>query len=248
MPWLQAARCRRDVRSPRLLQGTSRGTRNLDGTLGRNRTRRAEGGTTAAASDGRAGIEDPMAFQRVKILILCKTYPSPSAKHVETSCVAGMTTDGRLLRLYPVPFRLMHDQSQFKKWQWIEADIEKSRDDHRPESHRIRADTISVLGDPSRPRIRGQRGARNWRCFPHSNPLRRWNRLGSCTAQHWDSCQPAKCCRSTSRRPDNRSGARKNGRSLSSNRCKGTYSPTGKLRHCGPYEKFPSTFITDFTR
>jgi hypothetical protein len=89
-----------------------------------------------------------MAFQRVKILILCKTYPSPSAKHVETSCVAGMTTDGRLLRLYPVPFRLMNDQSQFKKWQWIEADIEKSRDDHRPESHRIRADTIAVLGDP----------------------------------------------------------------------------------------------------
>ena len=89
-----------------------------------------------------------MIFQRTKILILCKTYPSPSAKHVETSCVAGMTTDGRLLRLYPVPFRLLNDQSQFRKWQWIEADIEKSRDDHRPESHRIRADTISILGDP----------------------------------------------------------------------------------------------------
>ena len=89
-----------------------------------------------------------MGFQRIKILILCKTYPSPSAKHVETSCVAGMTTEGRLLRLYPVPFRLMNDRSQFKKWQWIEADIEKSRDDHRPESHRIRADTIACLGDP----------------------------------------------------------------------------------------------------
>lgn len=58
-----------------------------------------------------------MAFQRTRILILCKTYPSPSAKNVETSCVAGMTTDGRLLRLYPVPFRLLNDQSQFKKWQ-----------------------------------------------------------------------------------------------------------------------------------
>jgi hypothetical protein len=89
-----------------------------------------------------------MAFQRTKILILCKTYPSPSARNIETSCVAGMTTEGRLLRLYPVPFRLLNDQSQFKKWQWIEADIEKARDDHRPESHRIRADTISCLGDP----------------------------------------------------------------------------------------------------
>lgn len=89
-----------------------------------------------------------MAFQRTRILVLCKTYPSPSARNIETSCVAGMTTDGRLLRLYPVPFRLLNDQSQFKKWQWIEADIEKARDDHRPESHRIRADTISCLGDP----------------------------------------------------------------------------------------------------
>ena len=42
----------------------------------------------------------------------------------------------------------MNDQSQFRKWQWIEADIEKSRDDHRPESHRIRADTIACLGAP----------------------------------------------------------------------------------------------------
>ncbi len=89
-----------------------------------------------------------MPFQRTRILILCKTYPSPSARNIETSCVAGMTTDGRLLRLYPVPFRLLNDQRQFRKWQWIEADIEKSSDDHRPESHRIRADTISLLGDP----------------------------------------------------------------------------------------------------
>jgi hypothetical protein len=82
-----------------------------------------------------------MAFQRTRILILCKTYPSPSSRNVETSCVAGMTIDGRLLRLYPVPFRLLNDQSQFRKWQWIEADIEKARNDHRPESHRFRAPT-----------------------------------------------------------------------------------------------------------
>jgi hypothetical protein len=89
-----------------------------------------------------------MSFRRTKILILCKTYPSPSANYVETSCVAGMEPDGRLLRLYPVPFRLLNDGSQFKKWQWIEADVAKSRNDHRPESHRIRADTINCLGDP----------------------------------------------------------------------------------------------------
>jgi hypothetical protein len=52
-----------------------------------------------------------------RVLILCKTYPSPSAKYAETSCVAGMTEDGKLIRLYPVPFRLVSDEQQFKKWQ-----------------------------------------------------------------------------------------------------------------------------------
>ena len=48
-----------------------------------------------------------MASFTERVLILCKTYPSPSAKYAETSCVAGMTEDGRLIRLYPVPFRLV---------------------------------------------------------------------------------------------------------------------------------------------
>lgn len=83
-----------------------------------------------------------------RILILCKTYPSPSAKYVETSCVAGMDESGQLLRLFPVPFRLITDDQQFKKWQWIEARVRKSTDDHRAESHRISVDTIQTLGDP----------------------------------------------------------------------------------------------------
>ena len=48
--------------------------------------------------------------QTGRILILCKTYPSPSAKYAETSCVAGMSEAGRLIRLYPVPFRLVADE------------------------------------------------------------------------------------------------------------------------------------------
>ena len=83
-----------------------------------------------------------------KILILCKTYPSPSAKHIETSCVAGMDETGKLIRLYPVPFRLVADAQQFKKWQWIRARVKKSSDDHRTESHRISVDTIEILGEP----------------------------------------------------------------------------------------------------
>lgn len=77
-----------------------------------------------------------------RVLILCKTYPSPSAKYAETSCVAGMDEDGNLIRLYSVPFRLIGDDQQFKKWQWITARLEKSRNDHRPESHKLYVDTI----------------------------------------------------------------------------------------------------------
>ena len=77
-----------------------------------------------------------------RILILCKTYPSPSAKYAETSCVAGMDEQGKLIRLYPVPFRLVGDKKQFKKWQWITVRLEKSRNDHRPESHKLYVDTI----------------------------------------------------------------------------------------------------------
>jgi hypothetical protein len=85
-----------------------------------------------------------MPTRRARLLILCKTYPSPSSQYVETSCVAAMEETGQLVRLYPVPFRLMQDDAQFKKWQWIEAEVEKARKDHRPESHQIRVDNLQV--------------------------------------------------------------------------------------------------------
>lgn len=85
-----------------------------------------------------------------RILILCKTYPSPSARYTETSCVAGMDENGTLIRIYPMPFRIVNDEQQFKKWQWITARIEKAHADHRPESHKIYVDTIDC-SEPSLP-------------------------------------------------------------------------------------------------
>lgn len=82
--------------------------------------------------------------RKARILILCKTYPSPSATYAETSCVAGMDEQGNLIRLFPVPFRLITEDQQFAKWQWIEAFIERSPADRRPESHKIGVDTIIV--------------------------------------------------------------------------------------------------------
>ena len=82
------------------------------------------------------------------MLILCKTYPSPSANYSETSCVAGVTEAGKLIRLFPVPFRLIADEQQFRKWQWVTVLVEKARSDHRPESHRVFVDRIQVDPEP----------------------------------------------------------------------------------------------------
>ncbi len=81
--------------------------------------------------------------RKERILILAKTYPSPSTKYSETSCVAGITEHGVMRRLFPVPFRLIEKGQQFKKWQWIETMVEKAPADHRTESHKIYVDTIT---------------------------------------------------------------------------------------------------------
>ena len=59
-----------------------------------------------------------------------------------------MDEHGKLIRLFPVPFRFVNDAQQFRKWQWIEAGVRKTNDDHRLESHRISVDTIQLLGAP----------------------------------------------------------------------------------------------------
>lgn len=89
-----------------------------------------------------------MATFTERVLILCKTYPSPSSNYSETSCVAGVTEAGKLIRLFPVPFRLIADEQQFRKWQWVTMLIEKAHNDHRPESHRVFVDRIECDPEP----------------------------------------------------------------------------------------------------
>ena len=96
-----------------------------------------------------------------RILILAKTYPSPSAKYVETSCVAGITDQGQPRRLYPVPFRMLKEDDQFKKWQWITVRVRKSNDDHRPESHRVFVDTVDST-EPSLSTANHWEARREW--------------------------------------------------------------------------------------
>ncbi|MDR1922080.1 MAG: hypothetical protein LBS31_10140 [Candidatus Adiutrix sp.] len=82
------------------------------------------------------------AMHRENMLILAKTYPVPSVKYNETTCVAGINEDGLMRRLFPIQFRFMDGEKQFKKWQWLEAKIKKAPGDHRPESHIIDPESI----------------------------------------------------------------------------------------------------------
>lgn len=73
---------------------------------------------------------------RVKILITVKAYPAISKKYNETVCTAGITQEGKWIRIYPIPFRLLDYDKQFRKYEWIELDVEKNKSDFRPESYK----------------------------------------------------------------------------------------------------------------
>jgi hypothetical protein len=85
-------------------------------------------------------------FTWEEILILVKAYPTPSKKHIESSCTAGITRSREWLRLHPLPYRMLMLDQRFKKYQWIRAKIKKSSDP-RPESHTIDIDSIEILNE-----------------------------------------------------------------------------------------------------
>ena len=84
-------------------------------------------------------------FVSEDVLILTKTYPTPSLKYRETSCVAGVTREGALRRLFPIPFRLLQGADQFAKWEWIRIKSGHKTSDTRLESRKIETDAIVRL-------------------------------------------------------------------------------------------------------
>lgn len=84
----------------------------------------------------------------MRVLVTVMTYPTLSKNHFETVCTAGFRVDGSWIRIYPVPHRLLYlqDMPKYKKWQWIEVDLEKNPNDNRPESYHIKnIDTLRIL-------------------------------------------------------------------------------------------------------
>jgi len=87
--------------------------------------------------------------QRLKVLVTVKTYPIPSATYDELSCTAGVTETGDFVRLYPINYRDLPWEQQFKNYQWIEVLAKKHhRSDFRKESWRPHSDSVELLGEP----------------------------------------------------------------------------------------------------
>ncbi|PFG15493.1 hypothetical protein ATK74_3041 [Propionicimonas paludicola] len=76
---------------------------------------------------------------QARILITAKTYPTPSERHLETVCTAGVRLDTpqpEWVRLYPISFRLLDYDLQFKKYQIVEVPIRsRGAKDIRSESY-----------------------------------------------------------------------------------------------------------------
>ena len=73
-----------------------------------------------------------------EVLMLVKTYPTPSETYGELVCTAGIQLrDNAWVRIYPYPFRLMNEDKRFNKGSILRIPLVKAPNDRRPESYKI---------------------------------------------------------------------------------------------------------------
>jgi len=89
-------------------------------------------------------------FELTTVLVTVLTYPHPSTKHQETVCTAGITDAGEWVRLYPVDYRYLPRDKQYRKWQWIEVALAPRGHgaNMRAESRKPDLSTLRILGEP----------------------------------------------------------------------------------------------------
>ncbi|MCY4569536.1 MAG: hypothetical protein OXD49_14660 [Candidatus Poribacteria bacterium] len=87
---------------------------------------------------------------KTKVLITVMTYPHPSQSYQELICTAGITEDGKWVRLYPIDYRYRPHHQKFRKYQWIEVELAEqgAKNDQRKESRKPSLDSIRLLGEP----------------------------------------------------------------------------------------------------
>jgi uncharacterized protein YjhX (UPF0386 family) len=87
-----------------------------------------------------------MTWEIKQLLIWGTTYPEFSKTYYETICTGAIDmATGKLVRIYPITLRYMHEP--FKRYDIIEAEAERNISDFRPESFKIKQDSIRVIGN-----------------------------------------------------------------------------------------------------
>lgn len=87
-----------------------------------------------------------MSVSNDECFILIKAQPHRSSRYFETVCCAGIGRDRKWRRQYPVPFRILDETQQFRRWNWISYNFTRSRDDPRLESQKVIPETLKVVG------------------------------------------------------------------------------------------------------
>jgi hypothetical protein len=90
--------------------------------------------------------------ERMRVLITVKAVPEPSKKYIDTVCVAGVRLDQpepTWIRLYPVPFRHLSGEQRYAKYQIIDVDVNRAKNDDRHESRRPVWDSVELVGRPA---------------------------------------------------------------------------------------------------
>ena len=84
-------------------------------------------------------------YETKNLLVTVKTYPTPSTKYIETTCVSGITDDGSWLRLHPVNFRSLEEADRFPRYSHIRVRVNKATRDSRPESYHLDINSVEQL-------------------------------------------------------------------------------------------------------
>ncbi len=84
---------------------------------------------------------------RDECVILVKALPHRSSNYFETVCCAGVGSDLRWRRLYPVAFRVLDPAKQFGRWDRLSYRYTTPSDDSRAESQKVDPESIKVLGN-----------------------------------------------------------------------------------------------------
>jgi len=111
-----------------------------------------------------------MEIRKEQACILVKAYPQASTRYQETVCCAGITANGQLRRLYPIVYRQLQPDQKFDRFDWIEANMNRTPGDPRPESYRVDQGTLRIL--KSGKRASPESKARKW--LPHVAPSLSW--------------------------------------------------------------------------